>query len=156
MCFAAPRGEDILAKHRLVIEGKEYHVDVGTRSGNRVEVTVNGKAYVVEIGSGRPVAVTPAAPPPFATNPPAAAPTPLPTAEPGKAGDVRAPISGLVVTVAVAPGEHVSAGTVLVVLEAMKMNNEIFAPVDGVVEQVAVRGQQHVAQGDPLVTIVPD
>jgi biotin carboxyl carrier protein len=66
---------------------------------------------------------------------------------------VRAPIPGVVLEVAVAAGEAVTANTKLLVLEAMKMENEIFAGVDGKVATVHVEAQQEVGQGDLLVTI---
>lgn len=146
-----------MATHRLVIEGKEFKVDVGVRSGNSVEVAVNGRAYIVEItGARSPVAIFPATPAPAPPGSASAAPVaPAQVSGGATAGDVRAPISGLVLSIAVSPGERVSRGSVLLVLEAMKMNNEIFAPVDGIVESVAVRPQQQVAQGDLLAMITP-
>ena len=147
-----------MGTHRLVIEGREYRVDVGARAGNRIQVTVNGRAYDVELSDGA-AAPAPAATAAAATPAPAAPrpPTPVPSAPPpvaaGGSGDVRAPISGLVLSVAVAEGQQVTVGTVLLVLEAMKMENEVFAPVDGVVTKVSVEPQQEVAQGDPLVSI---
>jgi biotin carboxyl carrier protein len=68
-------------------------------------------------------------------------------------GEVRAPIPGVVLSVAVRPGQNVAAGAILLVIEAMKMENEIFAPIEGVVASVSVRPQQDVRQGDLLVTI---
>jgi biotin carboxyl carrier protein len=143
-----------LGTYRFSIEGKEYHVEVGTRTGNQVEVTVNGKTYKAELAGP----ATPAAPAPAASLPVSAASPATPAAAPlvgGGSGEVRAPISGLVLSVAVSPGQKVTAGTSLLVLEAMKMENEIFAPIDGVVENVLVRAQQQVGQGDLLLTITP-
>jgi len=143
-----------MATHRLVIEGKEFTVDVGPRSGSQVEVSVNGKTYAVKIAGGRPVAVVPRASVPLVAAAPAK-PVPGPAAGTGAPGEVRAPIAGLVLRVSVAPGQHVSTGTELVVLEAMKMENQIFAPVAGVIETVAVRADQQVNEGTLLVTLKP-
>ena len=66
---------------------------------------------------------------------------------------VRAPMPGLVVRVAVAAGQRVDAGTGVVVVEAMKMENELRAPRAGVVETVHVAVGQAVEKGAPLVTL---
>ncbi|MFQ5688981.1 MAG: biotin/lipoyl-containing protein [Gemmatimonadota bacterium] len=68
------------------------------------------------------------------------------------ARDLRAPMPGLVLRVLVGPGEEVGAGTSLVVIEAMKMENELKAEVAGVVESVAVREGDAVNRGALLVT----
>ena len=68
-------------------------------------------------------------------------------------GAVKAPMPGLVVKVLVEPGSSVAAGQGLVVLEAMKMENEIKATAAGVVESIAVRPGQAVEKGAPLVVL---
>ena len=60
---------------------------------------------------------------------------------------------GIVREVRVAPGDPVAAGDALLILEAMKMENEIRAALDGVVKTVHVAGDQTVNKGDPLVTL---
>lgn len=130
------------------------------------KVEVNGKVYVVEveeIGGGRPKASpTPAstvpqppanAPKPASTEPQMPSPKDAPVRSSG-AGAVKAPLSGVVISVKRKAGESVKAGDVLVVLEAMKMENEVCAPVSGVVKTIAVSGRQNVAKGDLLVEIV--
>ena len=73
-------------------------------------------------------------------------------------GVLRAPMSGLVVRVEVAEGDRVAVGTGLIVVEAMKMENELRAARSGVVAKVHVRAGQAVERGAPLVTLesVPD
>jgi len=68
-------------------------------------------------------------------------------------GAVTAQIAGRIVRVNVKPGDTVKAGDVLLVLEAMKMENEIKAPKDGTVREVLVSEGARVAEGDPLVVI---
>jgi len=68
-------------------------------------------------------------------------------------GTVRAPMPGLVVRVLVEPGQTVTAGTGLVVLEAMKMENELKAPGNGVVGSISARPGQAVEKGQVLVTL---
>ncbi|HEV8305450.1 MAG TPA: biotin/lipoyl-containing protein [Gemmatimonadales bacterium] len=70
-------------------------------------------------------------------------------------GVVKAPMPGLVVRVEVAAGHRVEAGAGLVVVEAMKMENELRAPRPGVVETVHVAAGQAVEKGAPLVTLGP-
>lgn len=71
------------------------------------------------------------------------------------AGEVKAPMPGLVLRVLVEPGQLVEAGAGLAVLEAMKMENQIKAPVAGVVESVRVEAGNAVEKGQVLVVLVP-
>ena len=71
------------------------------------------------------------------------------------AGEVKAPMPGLVVRVLVEPGDRVAAGAGLAVLEAMKMENQIKAPVAGVVLSVRVQTGQAVEKGQVLVALGP-
>jgi biotin carboxyl carrier protein len=72
-------------------------------------------------------------------------------------GVVKAPMPGLVVRVEVSEGQAVDVGEGLVVVEAMKMENELRAPSPGVVEQIHVSAGQRVEKGAPLITIkVPE
>lgn len=68
-------------------------------------------------------------------------------------GVVSAPLPGVVSGLRVAEGDEVKAGSVLLVLEAMKMENEIYAPADGVVSEVYVEVGEQVGRGDRLVLI---
>jgi pyruvate carboxylase subunit B len=71
-------------------------------------------------------------------------------------GVVRAPMPGLVVRVEVVEGQHVGPGAPLVVVEAMKMENELRAPRPGRVDKVHVRAGTAVEKGAALVTLAPD
>ena len=109
------------------------------------KVTLNGRTYEVEVEAGKAIfldeyeAVAPAAP---------AAPAVTGAGEP-----ITAPMPGTILKVNVAAGQKVSSGTVLCVLEAMKMENEILAPKDGTVTQVVVSKGSTVDTGAPLVVI---
>jgi len=74
----------------------------------------------------------------------------------GAGGTVKAPMPGLVLRVEVEEGDAVSAGDGLVVLEAMKMENEIKAPVSGKVTAIHVDGGQAVDKGMVMVEVVPE
>lgn len=145
-----------MGTHKFIIEGTEYQVEVGRRTGNTIPVIVNGRLYHVEIkeASARPGVSAPAAP---AASQPAATPAPIavPVSAAAGAHDVVAPISGVILRVAVKPGQTVEKGALLLVIEAMKMENEIYAPLRGVVAGIAVQPQQDVRQGDLLLTLKP-
>lgn len=117
-------------------------------------ITVNGAAYdvtVEELAAGAaPVAAAPAAP--KAAPAPAAAPK---AAAPAAAGavSVKAPMPGNILDVKVSVGAAVKAGQVLVILEAMKMENEISAPQDGTIASVDVRKGDVVDSGALLCTM---
>ena len=128
----------------------------------KYKVTLNGRTYEVEVEAGKAMllaeyeAVAPAAPAaaPAAAAPaaPAAAPAAAPVVT-GAGEAVNAPMPGNILKVNVTAGQAVKAGTVLVVLEAMKMENEIMAPKDGTVSQVLVQKGSTVDTDAPLVVI---
>ena len=112
-------------------------------------VTVNGKSYdvnVEEMGAAAPVAAAPA-PAPVAAPAPAAAPIA------GGAGAIAAPMPGKVLKILVAPGTAVTAGQLVLILEAMKMENEIFAPAAGTVTQLGCKEGDSVNTGDTLLVV---
>ena len=126
-------------------------------------ITVNGTAYEVEVEEAGVVASAPkaAAAPKAAPAPapaPKAAPAPAPApkaAAPVAAGatTVSAPMPGKVLSVNVTVGAAVKAGDVLMILEAMKMQNEIMAPADGTVADVRVSAGQTVGTGDVMIVM---
>ena len=117
-------------------------------------ITVNGVAYSVsveETAAGAAPVAAPAAP--KAPAAPAAAPKAAAPAGAAGAVTVKAPMPGNILDVKVAAGASVKAGDVLVILEAMKMENEISAPQDGTIASVNVRKGDVVNSGDLLITM---
>ena len=130
----------------------------------KYKITLNGRTSEVEVEAGKAMlldeyeAIAPSAPAaaPVAAAPVAAAPAAAAPAAPAVtgAGDaVKAPMPGTILKVNVQNGQAVKEGDVLVVLEAMKMENEILAPKDGTVTQVLVSKGASVDTGAPLVVI---
>jgi len=74
---------------------------------------------------------------------------------PTRAGDLHAPMAGKIIHVLVQPGEHVKAGATLLILEAMKMEQQITAPQDGVVTRLLCREGDQVTAGTELVVLEP-
>ena len=126
----------------------------------KYKVTLNGKTYEVEVEAGQAMLVdeyeayapAPAAPA-AAPAAPAAAPAPAAAAVTAAGEVVAAPMPGNILKVNVSQGQAVKAGDVLVVLEAMKMENEIMAPRDGSVAQVVVSKGAVVDTGAALVVL---
>ena len=130
----------------------------------KYKVTLNGRTYEVEVDAGKAMltdeyeayAPAPAAPEAPAAAAPAAAPAPAAPAAPAvtAAGEpVNSPMPGTILRVEVKDGDAVKEGQLLVVLEAMKMENEILAPKDGTVAQVVVSKGSHVETGSPLIVL---
>ena len=130
----------------------------------KYKVTLNGRTYEVEVEAGKAmlldeyeaIAPAPAAAAAPVAAAPAAAPAAAASAAPvvtGSGEAVNAPMPGNILKVNVQNGQAVKAGEVLVVLEAMKMENEIMAPKAGTVTQVLVSKGSTVDTGAPLVVI---
>ena len=115
-------------------------------------VTVNGVAYQVTVEENTGAAA-PAAPAPAAAPAPDPAVAPALAAAPVGAVTVNAPMPGNILDVKVKPGDKVKAGDTLLILEAMKMENEISAPQDGTVAAVNVRKGDTVNSGDILCSL---
>lgn len=137
----------------MKINGNEYEVAVKDVNGQNVDVEVNGKAYTVELAETpkaekpRPVIARPAA------AAPTAAPAPAPRPAAGAAGSTKSPLPGTVLSVNVTVGQTVKASDVALVLEAMKMENNINCGRDGVVKAVYVQKGDNVLEGADLLLV---
>ncbi len=144
----------------LEIGEREYRAEVKEMTTEYARVEVNGETYHVklkqldhETGMGSPAAsVQPVTAPAAVSSfvPVSKAPAPASTMS---AGAVNAPLPGLILEVTVSEGQSVKAGQDILVMEAMKMENQIQASHDGTVTKVYVNKGDSVAEGDLLVNI---
>jgi len=123
----------------------------------RYNITVNGKAYDVVVEEAD-AASAPAVAAPAPQAAPAATPAPTPAKEapaPSAEGAIKveSPMPGTIMDVKVAVGDTVKDGQVLVILEAMKMENDIVSPGDGVVASINVKQGDSVSANDLLISI---
>lgn len=113
----------------------------------KYRVTVNGTAYEIELEE-----LTGAAPAPAAATA-APAPAPAPAAAPAGGEQVTSPMPGTILSINVAAGDAVKRGQVLMILEAMKMENEIMCPCDGKIASVNTSKGSSVESGTLLCVI---
>ena len=124
-------------KRTVKVNGEELVVEINLNDDGSYEATVEGQTFTVEVPNAQAA----------------------PRARRGgkkKSGTVSASIPGKVVTVEVKEGDVVKEGQVILILEAMKMQNEIQAPVDGTVINVACEEGQAIEANVPLVVIEPE
>lgn len=130
----------------------------------KYKVTLNGRTYEIEVEAGKamlldeyeayaPAPAAPAAPAPAAAAPAAAPAAPAAPTVTAAGETVNAPMPGVVLRVEVTQGAAVKAGQVLLILEAMKMENEILAPRDGTVAQIVAQKGVSVDTGAPLIVL---
>ena len=142
---------NIMNKYKYIINGTTYEVTIGEMEENVVNVNVNGEDYRVEKEPEpekpkpvvRPVAAAAAAP----------APSKSSSARTFNEKVVKAPLPGVIVELKVNVGDTVKAGDTVVVLEAMKMANNLEAECSGKVAEILVQPGQTVMEDDVLIVI---
>lgn len=162
-------------EYRYKVNGTDYAVNITSIKGNKAQVLVNGVVYDVEVENGEvmeaaPVVIPTEKPVVEPQKQPAPAPAPQPeakneataTAETPKASPanvpaggtpVKSPLPGIINDIKVAVGDQVKNGQTLLILEAMKMENEITAEQDGTISAIAVSKGDSVMEGAVLLTI---
>ena len=144
-----------MKEYKIKINGNKYNVTIDEVEGSAAKVEVNGTPFKVEFEKpiskpktisvvNRPVAA------PAAGVAPAGKPAAAPAATGG--ATVNSPLPGVVLEVKVKDGDKVTKGQVIMILEAMKMENAIEAPCDGTVTVKAQKGDS-VLEGAPLAVI---
>ena len=130
----------MIKKYRVNVNGTNYEVEVEEMTGAAVSAPAAAPARA-------------AAPAPARAAAPASAPAAAPAAAPAGGEQITAPMPGNVLDVKVSNGQAVKKGDVLMILEAMKMENEILAPCDGTVQSVSVSKGATVNSGALLCVI---
>lgn len=152
-----------MKQYKYTINGAQFDVTIDCIVGSKAKVEVNGIPFEVEmqgsslVEEALPTVSTEAAAAPAA---PAAAPAAEPTAPaaaaksgPGAGAPVKAPLPGVVTKILVKEGQGVKKGETVLVLEAMKMENNITAEADGTVTGICVSAGDSVMEGTTLITI---
>jgi len=133
--------------YKLNINGEKYDTKVLEYSGTHAKVCVNGHEYYIQIEPDQTSLI-----PQLASQDKA---VPLaPSFSSGvdiNSGEVKAPIPGVISSIAVKEGDTVTKGQTLLVLEAMKMESEIAAPLDGKISKISVKERSPVQEGDILM-----
>lgn len=152
-----------MKQYKYTINGAQFDVTIESIAGQKAKVQVNGIPFDVEMqgsalteGDLPTVAADAPAATPAAAAPAAEAPAAAPAATKGAAGagtPVKAPLPGVVTKVLVSAGQAVKKGDTVLVLEAMKMENNITAEADGSVTGICVAAGDSVMEGTTLLTI---
>ncbi|NPV69423.1 MAG: biotin/lipoyl-binding protein [Firmicutes bacterium] len=137
-----------MRKFKITVNGKEYEVSVEEVGGGASPAVVAAPAPAP---APAPVKAEPAPAAPKAATAAAPAAKPKPTG--GKDGLISAPMPGTISEILVQEGQQVKKGQVLIMLEAMKMQNEIMSPCDAAVASVHTSKGASVNTGDPLITL---
>lgn len=141
-----------MKEYKYTIDGDKYNVSIGEVADNKVEVTVNGVVYNVEMEpeaepEKKKVVVKPVEQPQSGSD------TTTDAASVNTANALKAPLPGVVTEIKVAVGSEVKKGDTVVVLEAMKMANNLEAEKDGKVTAICVKQGESVMEDTPLVVI---
>lgn len=140
-----------MKEYKYKINGNPYKVTIRSVENNMAHVEVNGTPYNVELDRPAPAKTItrPAAAPRTQTGEPVVA---RPAANTGKGG-VKSPLPGIILSIQVAVGDTVKKGQTIIILEAMKMENNINADRDGKVTSISVNKGDSVLEGADLIVI---
>ena len=142
-----------MKKYKFIIKGHDYEVDILNYENDVVELEVNGTHYAVEVQ--REVKEKPKTPRLVRT----AVPRPSPEeagiarAAPSPTVSIKTPLPGTILKILVKVGDEVKKGDTLLIMEAMKMENNIMAEKAGKVAQVKVKEGDNVLQNDVLIVL---
>ncbi|MFO7977612.1 MAG: biotin/lipoyl-containing protein [Bacteroidales bacterium] len=144
-----------MKKYKFTIHGNQYDVNIINVEDNIIEMEVNGTSYQVEVDKSFQAVKTPRlvrqrAIPSTETTPSEGTGT---RNHPKGTGIIKSPLPGAVLSIHVKPGDTVTAGQKLMVLEAMKMENNIDSDKNGKILSIKVNPGQQVMEGDVLIEI---
>jgi biotin carboxyl carrier protein len=140
-----------MKKFRFTINGNDYTVDVHGIEENLARLEVNGTPYNVELHRAEKPSKTPTI-----VRPPIRQPSrpDIQKREGGSAHPILAPLPGSIMRLEVGKGDIVEKGQLLLIMEAMKMENRVLADRAGVVEHIRVQQGDAVLQGDIIMEII--
>ncbi len=146
-------------KYQYTVQGVDYDVEIEEVEGNLAKVSVNGVKFDVELK--QPIRPSNAAtqvkvqkPQPVQQAVPARPSAPAaPAAAPGAGAQIKSPLPGTITTINVNVGDTVKTGDTVLILEAMKMQNNIEAECDGTITSILVKQGDSVMEGAVLLTI---
>ncbi|KYC50862.1 MAG: Pyruvate carboxylase subunit B [Candidatus Methanofastidiosum methylothiophilum] len=144
-----------MAKYKVNVDGNDYEVEVENIGSGNLEVKLGNKKSTVSIQELSGSTRQQSSPKPVyqaQSYTPKVEPTP-PKQASGKGEPVKAVMSGTVLSIKRKVGDKVAVGDVVLILEAMKMENEISSPSEGVIEAILVNPGQSINTGDTLFTI---
>ncbi len=136
---------------KFTISGNTYEVEIKSFEGTRADIEVNGTSYFVEVHREVKKTKTPTL---IRAELPPSDKEKIVKKEKGSSEPVTAPLPGTIIEIMVKPGDVIKKGEVLLVMEAMKMENRIRAEKEGVVESVNVTKGSSVLQGEILIQLV--
>lgn len=148
-----------MKQYKYKVNGAQYDVTIDSIVGNIAKVEVNGIPFEVEMqGSSLveedlPTQVADETAAPVVAAAPAAVEAAPAAGAPGAGAPVKAPLPGVVAKILVSVGQAVKKGETVLVLEAMKMENNITAEADGKITGICVAAGDSVMEGTTLVTI---
>ncbi len=145
-----------MKKFKFNIQGNEYQVEIQNFEGDVAEIEVNGTLYTVEVEKKLQQSKTPklvrSVVSPSTESSASTAKTSNPSAPKG-AGHIKSPLPGVILNILVREGDKVKVGDKLIILEAMKMENNINADKEGTIKSIKVRQGDSVLEGDVLIEI---
>jgi glutaconyl-CoA/methylmalonyl-CoA decarboxylase subunit gamma len=145
-----------MSKYKFQIDKNQYEVEISNIDDNVADVVVNGTSYKVEVEKSLQTTKTPklvrSVAVPSTDASPQVAKTASPSAPKGS-GVIKSPLPGKVLNILIKPGDQVAIGQKIIVLEAMKMENNIDSDKEGKVTEVKVAKGDNVMEGDILVVI---
>jgi glutaconyl-CoA/methylmalonyl-CoA decarboxylase subunit gamma len=145
-----------MKNYKFTINGNKYNVDILGIEDNVAQLEVNGTPYEVEMEIEKfvqPKAVVRLTPPPAPKAGSAGASVAKAPNAPTGGSNLKSPLPGVILDVFVKVGDHVKPGDHIVLLEAMKMENNIDADKEGTIKEVKVQRNDSVMEGDVLVVI---
>lgn len=142
-----------MKKFKLKINNNDYNVEVLGVDGAQAQVTVNGTQFEIELDQKMARPITPKLVRAVASPATDQHPSESKTARGGGSGLVKSPLPGTILSILVQPGDRVTVGQKLLVLEAMKMENNVNAAKDGTIKSIKVNKGDSVMEGDLLMEI---